>query len=115
MNAGKLNRRATIMAQTDVPDGQGGYAREWSELGGSGNGGVWIEATAAGGNVTQEAGVNLQTQVWAFTMRFRTDVTTDMRLDADWLPAGHSIAIESLIDPDGKRHWLRGTGTASAF
>ena len=113
MNAGRLNRRATIMEPIETPDGQGGYDRVWAELGGCG--GVWIEAIPGGGNATLEGGVNLQTQGWAFTMRFRPDVTTDMRLDADWLPAGHSLAIESLFDPDGKRHWLKGAGTASKF
>ncbi|MFN3424889.1 MAG: phage head closure protein [Novosphingobium meiothermophilum] len=115
MNAGRLNRRARIEALTDTADGQGGFTRVWAELGGVGNGGVWIEARPAGGNATLEAGVNLQTQAWSFTMRFRSDVTTAMRLAADWLPAGHYIAIESLNDPDGRRHWLKGTGTASAF
>lgn len=115
MNSGHLNRRVTIQAITDVSDGQGGYTREWGELGGAGNGGAWVEASPAGGNATIEAGVNLQTQAWTFTMRFRDDVTTDMRLAADWLPDGHYIAIEGLADPDGKRHWLKGTGTASAF
>jgi len=115
MSAGPLNRRATIQTLTDVSDGQGGYSREWAELGGTGNGGAWIEATPSGGVETLEAGVNMQSQPWAFTMRFRTDVTTAMRFAADWLPSGYYLAIEALVDPDGKRHWLKGTGTASAF
>lgn len=113
MNAGDLNRRATIMEPVETPDGQGGYERTWEQLGG--DGGVWIKATPGGGNATLEAGVNLQTQAWSFVLRFRPDVTTDMRIDADWLPAGHSIAIEGLVDQDGRRQWLHGIGTASKF
>lgn len=115
MNAGKLNRRVTIQTLTDVTDGQGGFTRAWAELGGAGNGGAWVEAVPTGGIDTLEAGVNMQSQPWAFTMRFRADVTTQMRFVADWLPEGYSLAIESLSDPDGKRQWLKGTGTASAF
>ena len=115
MSAGRLNRRVRIETPIDTGDDQGGASRVWAELGGTGNGGAWIEAEPSGGTATIEAGVSLQSQSWGFTMRFRTDVNTGMRLAADWLPSGTWLAIESLTDPDGKRHWLKGSGTASTF
>lgn len=115
MNAGDLNRRATLMELIDTPDGSGGFTRVWSELGGSGNGGVWIKADPGGGNTSIEANINRDSQSWSFVIRFRSDVNATMRIDADWLPSGFSLAIDSVFDRDGKRHWLHGTGTASAF
>ena len=106
--AGQRNRLVTIERLTDASDGQGGQTRSWAPIGTE-----WVHAVPVGGVESLVAGTMQAAQPWRLEMLWRSDLTTQDRLTASWLPAGMAIAIESVSDPDGLGRGLLIFGTAS--
>ena len=106
--AGQRNRLVTIERLADVSDGQGGQERSWTAIGTE-----LVQANPVGGVESLVAGTMQSSQPWRIEMLWRPDITNLDRLTASWLPAGVSIAIESVSDPDGLGRFLVIFGTAS--
>ena len=97
MNAGKLREHVTIETPTRSNDGAGGTDVTWAALAN-----VRAEVTSRSG-AEAVLGEKLEArQRYTITMRYRDDVTTDMR--AIW--RGETLNIRAVRDPDGRRQWL---------
>lgn len=95
--AGQLRERVAIERPVRTADGAGGADVTWETLAT-----VWAEVVALGGNEQPLAEHNEARGACRVTIRFRADVTAQMRLV--W--RGAALNIRGLRDPDGKRQWL---------
>jgi SPP1 family predicted phage head-tail adaptor len=78
MRVGELRKQATIEAEAQLADGAGGYALGWAAVAT-----VWADIKPLNGNevfVAQHLEGHVTHRV---TMRYRSDVTSDMRLVYD--------------------------------
>lgn len=108
IGAGKRNRIVNIERQIDLPDGQGGFDRDWAVVGRA-----YVDARPTGGREALVAGTLQQEQPWTIEMPWRADLTPKDRLTAAWLPEGFAIAVQSVSDPEGQNRRLVVLGTAS--
>lgn len=97
MRLGLLNRKISFERAADSADGSGATTRTWSSFGEA-----MAEATPVGSKEALVAGTLRAAQGWRFQMRFREDVTIIDRIDM----AGDKFAIQSVVDPDGRRQML---------
>lgn len=101
MNPGKLRYRVSILKKTTGTDPDGYPIEEWVPIFI-----VWAEAKPiAGREYFTAAAVQAQHQV-RFTMRYRNDITSDMRLRYD----GQDYEIKAILDLGGRRTWLQVMG-----
>jgi SPP1 family predicted phage head-tail adaptor len=96
-SAGSLRERLTIERPVRVADDAGGARTTWAALAT-----VWAEVVSLGGVETALGERREARTSHRVTMRFRDDVTAEMRLV--W--RGRSLDIRGMRDPDGKRRWL---------
>ncbi len=94
---GRLRERVTIEQPVRLPDGAGGADVTWKVLAS-----VWAEVVALAGTEVAPGARDEARQAHRITIRFRDDVTTEMRLS--W--RGQALNIRGARDPDGKRRWL---------
>jgi len=97
MNAGNLRHRVTILQKTTDIDTDGYPVEEWVAVAT-----VWAAVEPISGReYFQAAAVQAENQT-RFTMRYRKDVTPDMRLQYD----GQDYEIKAILDLGGWRRWL---------
>ena len=99
--AGQLSNRITIQAPTTTQDAAGQPMRTWATLAGP----VVLPAkveSVAGGETIRGRQVSAVAQVM-FTIRYRSDITTQMRVLWD----GRTLNIVRASDPYGDRRELR--------
>lgn len=101
MRAGSLRHRITIQTPTTTQDAAGQPIRTWATLAGP----VVLPAkveSVAGGETIRGRQVSAVAQVM-FTIRYRSDITTQMRVIWD----GRVLGIVRASDPYGDRRELR--------
>ncbi|WP_372400737.1 phage head closure protein (plasmid) [Azospirillum sp. HJ39] len=72
---GELDQRVTIQAETETPDGRGGYTKGWSAVAT-----VWARVRPLSGRERQNAQQTEASVSYGVVIRRRTDVTTACRL-----------------------------------
>lgn len=100
ITAGELRERVTLLVPTEVDDGQGGRAIDYvaGET-------VWSAVREAGGReVLMSGGVQTAKSV-QITIRYRADVTPQMRLRRAADGADYEL-VAAPRDLDGRRRWL---------
>lgn len=95
--AGQLRERVIIERPVRTADGAGGADVTWEALAS-----VWAEVVTLAGAETVVGERHEARQAHRITIRFRDDVTAEMRLS--W--CGAVLNIRGIRDPDGKRRWL---------
>lgn len=101
MNPGKLRHRVAILKKTTGADPDGYPMETWDTFAT-----VWAAVEPiAGREHFQAAAVQAQHQV-RFTMRYRKDITPDMRLQYD----GQDYEIKAILDLGGRGAWLQVMG-----
>ncbi|MDR3450739.1 MAG: phage head closure protein [Alphaproteobacteria bacterium] len=98
MSIGQLRKQVAVQAETQTPDGAGGYALGWATLAV-----VWADMTPASGNEAFTAG-HLEGHVThQVKMRWRGDlaITTDMRLLYD----NRAFNIHAVINQGEANQW----------
>lgn len=102
MQAGKLRQRVTIEQSTETRDAFGATVPSWGALAT-----VWAEVLPKVGGTgeafAEEAARERTRQGYTINLRYRSDVTTKMRVT--W--QGKILDIESAADPDGRRRALK--------
>lgn len=78
MNAGKLDQRVTLQANTTVSDGMGGNTKGWADFATTPT--VWAGVKAVRGNEGMDEGGTVASGLWLFTIRYRADVNETDRL-----------------------------------
>lgn len=94
---GELRHRVTLEAPVDAPDGAGGFTRTFTAIAT-----LWARITPSGARedfVEQRAE---QAVSYVVTIRWRGDVTKDMR----FVHRGRRLRIQSAFDPDERRRFL---------
>lgn len=93
-----LRQRVTLEAPLDVADGAGGFVRSFAPIAQ-----VWahIEATNAAEQFIEQR--LEQSRVLVATIRWRADVTNQMRIDH----RGRKLLIRGVVDPDETRRFLK--------
>jgi len=92
-----MRERVTIEAATRAGDGAGGEVVTWAPLAT-----VWAEVAALSGAEIVEAERVVARGQYDVTIRFRDDVTAQMRLV--W--RGQALNIRNVRDKDGRRRRL---------
>ena len=94
---GALRHRVTLEAPVDAPDGAGGFSRSFTPIAN-----LWarIAPSSAREDFIEQRAEQATNQV--VTVRWRNDVTKDMRL----LHRGRKLRIRSVFDPDERRRFL---------
>lgn len=75
MNPGELNSRITLLREIKVPDGQGGYAAEYST-----RGFVWAKLTAVTAKTKDQYEQLVPEILYRITIRYRSDVVMADRI-----------------------------------
>lgn len=94
---GALRHRVTLEAPIDTPDDAGGFSRSFTTVAD-----LWARITPGGARedfVEQRAE---QATSHVVTIRWRSDVTKDMR----FVFRGRKLRIQSAVDPDERRRFL---------
>lgn len=103
MTIGQLRDRVTIQNATQTTDTQGGRANAWGTYAT-----VWASVTTARGAENLQTSALRSIVPYVVVMRYRGDVTPEMRLS--WRPyraeTAKSLQILSVSDLDGRRTWL---------
>ncbi len=91
MRAGDLNERITIQQNTPTQDAFGAEVASWSTVAT-----VWAQVIAQSGSEQIAAGVGVATTIYTVTIRYRDDVTTQMRI----LYEGLTLEIRAVLSGD---------------
>ncbi|MBI1867714.1 MAG: phage head closure protein [Methylocystis sp.] len=94
---GELRVRAIIEAPVDTPDDSGAMTRTYAPLAN-----VWAHVTALTGEAHFVAARQEQSLTHLVRMRWRADVTSEMRL----VVGSRKLLIHSVYDPDERRRLL---------
>lgn len=92
--AGKMRQRIRIEQPVLTPDGLGGATRAWQTVTT-----VWGEIISGGGNESSRAGQLSSVVTHRITLRWRADITPEMRV----VFGTRVFAIRAIIERDGKR------------
>lgn len=95
---GELRQLASLEAATRAPDEGGGATLVWSQVAQ-----LWCAIRPLSGSEVAATDRLVPTQRHEVWMRWRDGVTTDMRL----VFAERVLDIRAVVDPDGRRHFLR--------
>ncbi len=95
---GRLDERITVQNRTDTADGSGGYSSSWGALATA-----WALVEELSARERYFAGKVEHNVTHRVVMRYRTDVTSDMRL----LRADGStvLQIRGVREGDGRKRW----------
>lgn len=97
MNSGSLRHRVTIQSLTKTSDGTGGFTETWTDAAT-----VWAEVTPLKG-FERYAAQQIRAQLsYRVRLRFRNDVTSDMRL----IHKGKILTIQAVINVNGRNREL---------
>jgi head-tail adaptor len=103
MRIGRLRDRVRIDRPAHTSDGAGGQITTWATVAT-----VFGELMPTGGGKDLEGGlISIGQQRFKLRMRYRADVPVDCRLV--WLRSDGDavdLRIDSIADPDGRRHEL---------
>lgn len=94
--AGTLRHRITIRREVDIPDGKGGFNRDWSDLAT----GVPAKIESVNGKEALIGRALQGINTYRITMRFRSDLLPSDQIKTD---SGEELNILSVVDPDGRR------------
>jgi SPP1 family predicted phage head-tail adaptor len=94
---GQLRERVTIERPERAPDGAGGTSVSWVALAT-----VWADVISFRGSQPTVAEREEARAPFRAVIRFRADVTAEMRL----IWRGRRLDINGAFDPDGERRWL---------
>lgn len=97
VDPGALGLRLTLERAVDVSDGQGGVTRSWEAVAP-----VWAKLEPVSAESVERAAQRGLIDTHRVTIRFRSDITTGMRLTR----AGRRFAIRTLQDPDESGRYL---------
>lgn len=97
-DAGDLRERVKIQAETETPNDSGGGEPSWSDVAT-----VWAQILPVRGDEQIEAQRTESVVLWYVTIRYRAGVTAANKLV--W--KGQGMNIRAVVDPDGRRTWLR--------
>lgn len=89
LEVGKLDRRITIQSATTAPDAYGEPIETWSDLAT-----LWAQVVPLGGREFFEARQVNAEQTVRFRIRYRADITREMRVIYDGLTYGIEAAEE---------------------
>lgn len=92
--AGNMRQRIRIEQPVVVPDGLGGGTRSWQTLTT-----VWAEIHTLSGDERFDAGKLASTVTHRITLRWRNDITPEMRV----VFGTRIFAIRAVLERDGKR------------
>lgn len=97
---GQLDRRLTPRTNTTTSDGVGGQVNAWTD-----GDPFWANVSQQSGREALSAGVMSSVQSYLVTTRYRTDLTTAMRLY--WELRSVTMEIVSVRQPDeqGRNRW----------
>jgi SPP1 family predicted phage head-tail adaptor len=101
MKAGRMRFRVAIQQPALNNDGMGGGEYDWNDVAT-----VWADVTTTNGNSNIESFTGNQfrtTQYFNVRMRYRSDITTKMRL----LHYGRVLEILSIVDFDERKKEIR--------
>lgn len=84
-----------------VPDQAGGRAIDYVPVAT-----LWVSAEPGTAAETQRAGRLCRVRSWTLWARYRADLVAGSRL----ILTNHMIQVQAVLDPDGRRFWLRVTG-----
>lgn len=101
--AGTLRQRVTFQQEVTTPDGMGGTSSSWSNTVT-----VWAGVKSLRGREMVQAGRLEASTVYLITLRYRDDITEDMRI----LWKNKLLNIRSIANPDQKQQWLEVTAEA---
>lgn len=95
--ASSKNRAIKLQAPTKIPNGQGGFAKGWTD-------GIdaWAEMIPLRGSEAIEQNIQRSVQLWRVAIRWRQDVDTTWRIVHD----GKFLNIRSCADAEGTRQDL---------
>lgn len=92
VDPGRLDRRLTLEAGAETPDGQGGATVSFTAIGT-----LWGRIDTLPARFEERAGGEIGTARCEVLVRARADLRTGMRFTLD----GVTLAIRSVRDPDG--------------
>jgi SPP1 family predicted phage head-tail adaptor len=95
--AGRMRQRVRIEAPALTADGLGGTTRAWQTVAT-----VWAEIRTLSGNERMAAGQLASQVTHRILLRYRTDVTQEMRI----LFGTRVFAIRAVLEKDGRRRAL---------
>ena len=93
----ELRHRVDLLEPVATDDGAGGRIVTWSR-----RDTVWAQVISLKGKEKQLAEALTAESPYSVTLRYRSDVTSEMRIGFDNL----LLDIKSVADPDGHRRWL---------
>ncbi len=93
----RLRHRVTLRQPQRISDGAGGYSVGWIDVEM-----VWAEVTAIESDISTEMGQVRHQSRYRVVLRYRPDVSVDMRLGY----AGRELAIRSLREEEQRREEL---------
>ena len=94
---GDLDNRITLETPVRTADSYGGATLTWSEIAS-----VWARIEALSSRETTPREMRTHEIRYRITIRYRDDVTTDMRI----LHGAKQLLITGLRDPDEGHRWL---------
>ncbi len=93
----ELRHRVDLLEPVETDDGAGGRIVTWAT-----RDTVWAQVVSLKGKEKQRAEAQTAESPYSVTLRYRADVSSDMRVAFD----GLMLDISSVADPDGRRRWL---------
>jgi len=94
---GEMRLRMSLEAAVDTPDDSGAMTRSYAAVGA-----LWAKLTPVSGAARFVADRQEQAVEWIAQIRWRSDVTNEMRLVA----GDRQLRVKSAYDPDGRRRFL---------
>lgn len=98
--SGQLDRRLTPQTNTPTADGQGGQAYSWTD-----GDPFWASVRQQSGRESLSAGIIKTQPTYLVTTRYRTDLTTAMRLYWELRTITMEIVAVRNPDVDGRNRW----------
>lgn len=94
---GEMRLRAVLEAPIEAPDDTGSMTRSYAPLAQ-----VWAQITPISAEARFVASRQEQAITWLARIRWRSDVTSEMRL----VCGDRKLLVHSVYDPDGRRRFL---------
>lgn len=99
MAAGKLRERVTLQAETQTPDGAGGYSLGWSDVAT-----VWASVKPMRGKESLESMQVRDVQPYEVMIRYNSAVTVTPKHRLSW--NGKLLNIRSVVNRDMRDKYL---------
>lgn len=106
MDAGQLRDRVTLLEKTSTTDSQGGRVDTWVEVSTAPR--MWAQVRATGASERVQASALTTTVSYQVVLRYRADVSPQMRLT--WRPyratSALTLEVHGVAPLDGGREFL---------